>query len=59
MDAITARTGQPTIGVYEDEELVRSVIRQSGDAAKPGGPARRWTVMVMRAYSWVYVYLSF
>lgn len=50
MNTITARTGQPTTGVYEDEELVRSVIRQSGDAAKPGGPARGWTVMVMRAY---------
>lgn len=40
MNTITARTGQPTTGVYEDEELVRSVIRQSGDATKPGGPVR-------------------
>ena len=59
MNTITARTGQPTTGVYEDEELVRSVIRQSGDTAKPGGPVRGWTVMVMRAYGWVHVCLSF
>ena len=56
MNTITARTGQPTTGVYEDEELERSVIRQSGDAAKPGGPVRGWTVMVMRAYGGVHVF---
>lgn len=47
MNTITARTGLPMTGVNEDEEPVRSVMRQSGDAAKPGGPARGRIVVTM------------